>query len=451
MKTYQDLLACENEAEKRRFILNAIEAHKSSDIYATAVVAELYAAKKNKTINETVKYITSLSGRMTADSFSVNHRCASGFFGRFVTQQTQFLLGNGVTFRDSKTKERLGKDFDVQIQKLAEAALVGAVSFGFFDGGHVEVLKITEFVPLYDEFTGALRSGIRFWRIAPDKPLHVVFYEEDGFTSYAKEQGEDMTITQEKRPYIQVVGKSVAGGEEILEGRNYPSFPIVPLWGNKYHQSELVGIRAKIDCYDVIMSGFANDIEEASHFYWTLENCGGMDDRDLARFLYRMKTVHAANISNDESDSAARAVAHTMEVPYNAREAALSRLKKDLYEDYMALDVQQIAAGNVTATQIKAAYEPLNVKADAWEYCVIEFIGGILSLLGIDDSPSFSRSQIANQDEYTEMILSAAEYLDTETIIKKLPFLTPEEAAEVIERRKFEEADRFLTSDIAEE
>lgn len=443
MKTYNDLMECKTEDERIRFIEAAISEHRSSELYRTAEDAALYAAQRNVTINKTVRLITSLSGQKKQDSFAVNHKCASGFFGRFVTQQVQYLLGNGVTFGDEKTKEKLGKDFDTQLQKLAEAALVGACAFGFLDNGRVEVFKITEFVPLWDEDTGALRAGIRFWQIAPDKPLKVKLYEEDGFTAYTKPNGKEIQITQEKRAYINIVASTKADGEWLLEGKNYPSFPIIPLWGNKYKQSELAGIRDKIDCYDLIMSGFANDIEEASYFYWTLENCGGMTDKDLADFIYKMRTVHAANVENENGEGGAKATAHTMDVPYNAREAALDRLKKDLYEDYMALDVSQIAAGNVTATQIEAAYEPLNEKADAWEYNVIEFTEGLLALLGIEDTPSFTRSKISNQQEYTEMVLSAASYLDDETIIRKLPFLTPEESEVVIEARRAEETERF--------
>lgn len=451
MKTYNDLMECKTEDERVKFIEAAIADHRSSELYRIAEDAALYAAQRNVTINNTVKQITSLSGQKKRDDFAVNHKCASGFFGRFVTQQVQYLLGNGVTFAEESTKERLGRDFDTQMQKLAEAALIGACSFGFFDNGRVEVFKVTEFVPLWDEDTGALRAGIRFWQIAPDKPLKVRLFEEDGFTAYTKPKDKQMQISQEKRAYINVIASTKAGEEWLLEGKNYPSFPIIPLWGNKNHQSELVGIRSKIDCYDLIMSGFANDLEEASYFYWTLENCGGMEDKDLANFIYRMRTVHAANVENANGEAGAKATAHTMDVPYNAREAALDRLKKDLYEDYMALDVAQIAAGSVTATQIEAAYEPLNEKADAWEYCVIEFIDGLLALLDIEDTPSFMRSQISNKKEYTEMILSAATHLDEETVIKKLPFLTPEEAEAVIEARQAEETARFDDIDETDE
>ena len=111
-----------------------------------------------------------------------------------------------------------------------------------------------------------------------------------------------------------------------------------------------------------------------------------------------------------------------------------------MYNDFMAVNPAPIAAGNVTATQIMAAYEPLNNKVDEFEYCIIDFIHGILAVAGIDDEPEFKRSPISNQIEQTEMIMMAASYLDDETVIKSLSFLTPEQADAVIERRLAEES-----------
>ncbi len=440
MKTYQDLQRCMTEKERIEFVLSAISEFTSSEKYRIACEAELYAKQKNPTINNTVKYIYSLSGNKNEDAFSANHKCASGFFRRFITQQVQFLLGNGVSFSSAETKARLGgSDFDNKLQQAAKYALIGSCAYGFMNHDHVNVFKYREFVPFLDEETGALRAGIRFSQIDTDKPLRATLYEEDGYTEYLKANGGEMVIMVPKRGYKHILKTSRADGTEIFDGENYPSFPIVPLWGNEYHQSEIVGIRAKIDCYDLIMSGLANDIEEASSFYWTLENCGGMNDEDLAKFLYRMRTVRAAVV---DGDTGARASAHTMDVPVNAREAALTRLKNDLYEDYMALDISKIAAGNVTATQIKAAYEPLHEKADEWEYCIISFIKGLLALLGIEDEPTFMRSQMMNKSEELKNTLDAAEYLDEETVTERILsiFDCPDKKEEVMKRRAEEKA-----------
>ena len=322
--------------------------------------------------------------------------------------------------------------------KAGKYALWGGVSFGFMNLDHVDVFSILEFVPILDDENGALRAGIRFWQIDDNKPLRATFYEEDGYTEYIWEDG-DSRIIKDKTAYKLIVGTSEFDGTEIIDGKNYPSFPIAILWGNEEHQSELTGLREKIDGYDLIQSGFANDLDDASQIYWTITNAGGMDDIDLVKFVERMKTVRAAVVD----DQGSTAEAHTIDVPYQARTQMLADLRDSLYRDAMALDTDKIASGNVTATAIRASYENLNLKCDGYEMCVTDFIVALLNLLGIEDSPTYKRTEIINQQDDTAMILSAADYLDTETVLKHLPFLSPDEIDGILERRIKEEADRY--------
>ncbi len=441
MKTYNDLLECVSEKERMAFILSAISAHRASELYKMAVIAVEYERQRNTTITKFRKLLYDIQGNAVPDNFTANHKCASNFFSRFVTQEASYLLGNGVTFENEETKKKLGADFDTRLYKGSKAALVQGVAFGFYNLDRVDIFELIEFVPLYDEEDGALKAGIRFWQSEPEKPLRAVLYELDGYTEYIQRKGKDIEIFAEKRTYRQKVVRSDVDGEKIYDGENYPTFPIVPLWGNMKHQSELVGQRENIDCYDLIKSGFANDLDDASMIYWTLENCGGMDDLDLAKFIERMKRVRAAVVDGGEG---AKATAHTMDVPYESRETYLSRLRDDLYEDAMALNTAQIAAGNITATQIMAAYEPLDQKCDEFEYCLIDFITGILHIAGLKpDVPTFKRSRIVNRQEETELVLSAAEYLDEETVLRKLPFLTPDEIDDIISRKISEDSARF--------
>ena len=190
----------------------------------------------------------------------------------------------------------------------------------------------------------------------------------------------------------------------------------MPLWANPHKQSELVGLREQIDAYDLIKSGFCNTIDEASFIYWTINNAGGMDEIDLAEFVNRMKTIHAANVE----DTGSTAIANSLEAPHEGREALLDRLSKDMYADYMALNIDEIKGGANTATQIRAAYEPMNNKADQFEYCVIDFINGILEVAGIEDTPTFTRSYLINTQEEISTVLQAATYLDDEYVTKKI-------------------------------
>lgn len=440
MKTYEDLVAVSGKSsELMQFVFDAITDHKASRLYDEARIAYEYFRKRNVTITQYQKLLYRLSGEAVPDNYSANFKFCNAFFTIFVRQENSFLLGNGVTFEQEQTKERLGGDaFDNQLIKAGDAALWGGVSFGFMNNDHVDVFSITEFVPLFSEEDGSLRAGIRFWQVDSDKPLRATLYEVDGYTDYIWKKGEGK-ILNEKRAYLYRAQQSAADGLEILDGKNYPSFPIVPLWANEERQSELTGLREKIDGYDLIQSGFANDLSDMAQIYWVIKNAGGMDDTDLAKFIERMKVVKAAVVDEDGST----AEAHTIDLPYQARQAALADLRDSLYRDAMALDTDRISAGSVTATAIEAAYENLGLKCDAYEMCVTNFIKALLELLGIEDSPTYKRSKIINMQEDTMMILSAAQYLDDETILKHLPFLNPDEIDDIVDRKTKEEASRY--------
>ena len=440
MKTYQDFLevAEKSDQERMEFVLSAINNHKDSDLYKQAVIAKEYDAHRNVTIANFQKLLYTLNRKVIPDNYSPNYKLRSNFFANFITQETQYLLGNGVTLKKEENKAKLGAGFDTRLQDAAHDALVGGVSYGFWNLDHLEVFDVTEFVPLLDEENGALRSGIRFWQVCTSKPLRATLFEPDGFTQYIRRSGEEMMILEPKRGYVSVEATSEIDGTELLAYRNYPGFPIIPMYGNRAKQSELVGQREAIDCYDLIKSGFANTVDDASVIYWTISNAGGMDEIDMARFKESMRRIGVGLVDDD----GAKAEAHTLTIPVEAREALLSRISDDLYRDFQMLDVTKLQGGQKTATEITAAYQSMDNKVDQFEYCVIDFLQALFKIVGIEDEPSFTRSKVTNQLEQTQMVLLAANYLDDETILNKLPWLTQEEVAEILKRKAAEDIER---------
>lgn len=448
MKTYQDFLEVAEKSDRDRmeFVLSAINDHKNSDLYQQAKIAREYDEHRNVTIITVQKLLYTLSGKAIPDNYSANYKLRSAFFPIFMRQETQYLLSNGVILKNAENKKRLGRKFDNQIQDLARSALVGGVAYGFWNLDHLEVFTALELVPLLDEENGSLRAGIRFWQVAANKPLRATLYEPDGFTQFIRRSGKEMEILAPKRGYISVEASSEVDGTEILEYQNYPGFPIIPMYGNRARQSELVGQREAIDCYDLIKSGFADTVDDASIIYWTISNAGGMDEIDMARFKETMRRIGVGLVDDD----GAKAEAHTLTIPVEAREALLSRLSDDLYRDFQMLDTTKIQGGQKTATEITAAYQQMDNKVDEFEYCVGDFLYQLFALIGIDDDPTFTRSKIVNQLEQTQMVLLAAGYLDDETILSKLPWLTQEEIANILKRKSAEELDRYSTKDMEE-
>lgn len=440
MKTYQDLIALgENEHDRIDFVYSLINEHRTSAKYKEADEAEQYDMHQNVTINRYQKFLYTVSGKAVPDNYSANYKLASNFFHIFVTQEVQHLLGNGVTWTNDMD-DKLGKDFDNRLQDIAHKALIAGEAFGFYNLDHLEVFSYKQFAPLYDEDTGALMAGVRFWQVEPERPLRATLYEIDGYTEYMWKNGE-ATVLEPKQKYILSVNTTVEGSKEIVDGENYPAFPIVPLFANEYKQSALVGLREGIDCYDLIKSGFCDDLSDAAQIYWILQNAGGMSEVDLARFVERLKTTHAVNV-----DDGVSAEAHTTEVPFESREALLDRISKDLYRDAMALNVQDIVNGATTATQIRAAYELLTEKCDKFEFHVLDFLDKILFLAGIEnEKPTFTRSLIINKLEEIQAVEASATNLSSEYVTRKILTILgdADKADDVIKEMQADEINKF--------
>ena len=202
------------------------------------------------------------------------------------------------------------------------------------------------------------------------------------------------------------------------------------MWGSRLHQSTLVGMRQAIDSYDLIRSGFANDLTDCAQIYWLVSNAGGMGDKDLQKFLDRLKINHVALV---DSDDGGNAQAYTQEIPYAARQAYLQSIRDGIYEDFGALDVHTVAAG-ATNDHIDAAYQPMDEEASDFEYQVSEFVQRLLALMGIEDAPVFKRTRISNQAEQVGMVVQEAQWLDHETVLRKLPNISPNEVAGIMRR-----------------
>jgi len=420
------------------FVRQLIEWHSTLPETIVARDAENYDKQRNTTIMNYARVYYTLMGAKRVDNTASNNRIASNFFHRLNTQRVTYSLGNGVTFADESTKEKLGKDFDTRLTEAGYKALIHGISYLFWNVDHLHVFEATEFAPLWDEETGALMAGVRYWQIDPDKPRFAVLYEIDGYQKFKADSnyGEFKAI-DEKKSYRYTLKRTPADEEpEIIAAENYSALPIIPLYGTRQRQSTLVGMKAAIDSFDLIRSGFANDLTDCAECYWIISNADGMDDSDLAKFRDRLKLNHIVTAEDGQVQP------YTQEIPYQARQEYLNSIRAGIYEDFGALDVHTIAAG-ATNDHIDAGYQPMDEQADDFEYQVIEAVRGVLALIGVDDVPVFKRNRISNQIEQTNMVLSAATYLDDETILTKLPFITPDEVAEILKKKDEDDFMRF--------
>ena len=168
-----------------------------------------------------------------------------------------------------------------------------------------------------------------------------------------------------------------------------------------------------------------------------------------AKFIEQLKTSHVAHA---DGDSGATAEAHTREAPYQASETAIQTIQRRLYEDFMCLDVNSLSASSKTATEIRAAYQPLDSKCDMYEYCIISFVQKILELAGIDDTVTFTRSKVVNKSEEINTLLAAQAYLDDETLVEQVCTILGigDKVDEILRKRQGEEQSRFEEENLDE-
>ena len=459
MITYQDYEKAEN---KTKWLQNAIRTYRSSKEYKAAVMQEEYMAGRDVAILEFERIIYDMAGLPVLDFTKSNSKARCRTIHRLVTDRCSYSLGNGVSFASAekkvakdgstrtvdKTKDLLGPRFDRELFKVAYWAQANGAAYEYVHKGHEKdvwefnLFKKTEFLALYDEKTGALRGGVRFWSIEWGKrPITAILYTEEGYTRYETKPGKtglvDLEQVEDTRPYVETVEISEAFGEEITGAANFSTLPIFPLYSGETRSSALDSQKDLIDAYDLVLSGFANDINDIPQVYWLVSG-GYMSEQDKRQFLDQLMLQHMAVVNGED----AKIQGFTQEIPYEARERCLARLRSQMYENFGGFDVHTVEAG-ATNDHIEAGYWPMDEEADAFEYEIIDFIQNILAMMGIEDTPIFKRNKVSNQKEQTDMIMAAAQYLDEQTILEKLPWITVDEVDTILQRKDGESYARF--------
>ena len=459
MITYQDY---EKATDKTKFVQSAISKYRGSAEYLKAVNEQEYMAGRNTEIMATRKLIYDMRGIPMNDFTAANFKIRNRLIHRLVTDRCSYSLGNGVSFTDKQketkdgqtvtvdlTKEKLGDEFDQAVYQWAYWAQGNGGSYLYVHIGHDKdeweytLFRKTEFLPLYDERTGALRGGIRFWSLEWGKrPICAVLYTETGYTRYETPEKKNslsaLEMVEKERPYVETVDTSDAYGEEVTGSEPMPMLPIFPLYSGPNKDSALDNLKPLIDAYDMILSGFANDLKDCAQVYWLISGGMGMTEADKRQLMDRLILQHMAVVDGENS----AITPYTQDIPYNARETALKQLRDQMYENYGGFDVHMVSAGE-TNDHIEACYWPMDEEADAFEYQLIVSIRMILSMMGIDDTPVFVRNRVSNQAEQTDMILAASAYLDKQTILEKIPWITVDEVDNILARTDAESHERF--------
>lgn len=440
--TYQDWLTMGGGAENARTIVNN---YKGSDDFLLGVDANRYFAGENPSLDS--KFLLKLDSHIETDAETgekrkvrdrvkiEGNRIASNFLRRFVCQQNQFLLGNGVQLDDDAKKTQLGIGFDKALEAIGERAILHGVAYGFWNLDHLEVMPavkdgLSGCVALLDEMTGEPMTVLQFWQLSSSRPMYVRCFEPDGVTLWFYDKDGDH-IAEPKRAYKHKIRTDMMGAR-VIGVENWSALPVIPLYANNEHESELTAsIRSKINAYDRIMSDYGDNLDRANDVYWVLNNFGGSAD-DALQIVQDIQALKVAMTISDGAGTSS-AEPHTIDVPYAARQTALTILQKELYADFMALNMDELTGGSLTNVAIETAMTNLNLKCDRFEWQCFQFVQKVLALIGVQtEAISFTRQQIVNRPETVAAIMQMRSDIDIRTALKLNPYIPDDSIDEII-------------------
>jgi len=315
------------------------------------------------------------------DPYASNEKLPSGFVKTIVKQKVNYLINNNMTLTDqSVDMDDLFKNWKTDLKKLSTKVcydIYGAWQIYLKDGKlKKKFISGKQLLPIYNE-DNELTSVVRFYsKGSKDK---AILYTNTTETHYILNKGKWETI--ETLPILRL--KSKIGDDVVSEGYiELPSPPFAFLFNNDEWRNDIQPIKKNIDIYDKVDSDFANNIIDFQEIYHTLKNYQG---QDLAEFNQQLKLFKTVPVGED-GDFAT----HMAEVPVVAKQTYLALKRKDIFENAMAVDLKEIAAGNATVVAIKAMFESLNMKAADFEQELQDFWKQFILLI------NFFNAQLGN-------------------------------------------------------
>lgn len=419
------------------FLVSAITQYKGTELYRDTLKAKAYFNGETDIQFRKKEYINE-NGVKVVDIYKANNTISTDIFKKIILQESSTLFAKGVNI-NPEIKANFSKMFDIKLQRLGIESSLGGTAYGYVtptkNGLTLEYFSADEFVPIVDVFTGDLVAGIRFIQLDSNLPMKIELYEIDGLTTFVTDGSQNIKILDEKRNYYTIT-ESDALSKTVYE-RNYSILPVIPLYNGLSKKSRLNrALKTKIDLLEIILSDFGNNLEDMQDVYWTIKN---YDGQGLSEFIREMKQHKAIKVGDDGDVKS-----HTTDVPYQAREAAIKILKKQIFSDSMALDTEDMS-GTLTTVEINARRENLNLKIDDFENEAHNFMNSVMQIYQeiygeVEKyNLTFIRSGLINETEIIDNIIKIRSDIDHRTALELNPMIDNDNIDVILERMKEED------------
>lgn len=403
-------------------------------------------------------FFINADGNLQEDEHKSNIRISHPFFTELVDQEVQYMLSGKDGFIKSDIPElqtELDAYFNENEDYIAELneVLTGAVSKGFEymyaykneDGqtafqcadsiGVVEVKgKETDdhcdyVIRWYVDNIGKDNKQIKRIEVWNENETYFYCQENDG------EIEVDASRKINPRPHTTY---SKSNDKKVY----YKGFGFIPFFRLDNCQKQFSGlkpIKDLIDDYDLMSCGLSNNIQDTNEALYVVK---GFQGDNLDELMVNIKAKKHVGVDEDGGVEV-----HTVDIPYQARQAKLDLDEKNIYRFGMGFNSAQLGDGNITNVVIKSRYALLDLKSNKLEIRLKQFLRKQIRIVldeineesGTDyqmkdvyfdferevmtnasDNAQIELTDAQKQQVQINTLLDLATYLDNETLMQNI-------------------------------
>lgn len=395
------------------------------------------------------------------------HRIPSKFYHTLVIQKASYLFGYPVKFdignkKDNELiKDKLGPDWGKNTKQLAINASNHKKAWL-----HVWIIPAEETESGRDEIEYGIVNGLEIidvWGNTLDKELLAIlrkynmtdtegteweiyeWWDKEFCYSFRKEVKAKLDLLKEYNRY-RFFNTDINDWEETnVYKHGFDEVPFICCKNNNFDMNDLEGIKDKIDAYDEILSGFADDLEDIQQIIFILSGYGAEPPAD---FLQRVKKNKLVKISANDQDKPSLDTL-TIDLPTEARQLALEMLKKLIFEEGAGVDTNEEVYSYTSGESMKYMYALLELKAsqleDEFRNSFSRLIKIICKFYGISYPDQgvkqiWKRNKINNDTELVNNSKNCLGVTSKRTALSINPYVTDvDEELELIKKEEAEE------------
>ncbi len=436
-----------------------------------------------------------LDGQKIQDKAKSNIRLSHPFHKILVDQKAAYLAGSPivvtvaepdvedpknltpeeVTAKDSaqQFQEELMDQLTDEFDDLVADWIIGAankgiewVHFYISNSGELEytIIPAEQIIPVYDtQYQKELLYVIRFYTydLIDDKgttvqPYKVEWWTKDGVEYWSQQLNNNFVHDPDYEinpgPHWFSFNTSSPATKEM---HGWGRVPFVPLMNNSQGHTDLRPIKALIDAYDGVKSGWINDLSDFQEMIYVLKGYEGLRNEsqkgyhELALFVENLKSQKVIAVAEDGAVNTLK-----VDIPVEAKEKFLGITRKEIFYFGEGIDVDNENFRSPSGIALKFLYSSLDLKVSRLERKLKKalecFMWFVVKYINEKENTSFDNEEIIytmnkavifNEKEKIDSLVASEGMLSKQTILENHPYV--DDVEEEVKRLDAEEQDRL--------